>query len=267
MQHTLITGDCVRLPLEDDAVDSTFTSPPYGSQRSYGIDFVKDDEEWVQWTADRFMEALRVTKGLVAFVVEGYMLKGTFHPLPELLTAELYRRGANIRNRAIYKRNGIPGGNPDSFARHHEMVVCASKHGGPLHYADPKACGHAPKFGPGGNMTHRTRQGRVDGSRSFKPPAVCKASDVIDCGAAGGGNIGSRLASENEAPFPEQLAERFVRSYCPEGGTVLDPFCGSGTVMAVAERWGRDSVGVDIRESQIELTQRRIEEVRDAAAA
>jgi len=34
-----------------------------------------------------------------------------------------------------------------------------------------------------------------------------------------------------------------------------------------AERWGRDSVGVDIRESQIELTQRRIKEVRDAAAA
>ncbi|MGL4513806.1 MAG: DNA methyltransferase, partial [Lacipirellulaceae bacterium] len=85
--------------------------------------------------------------------------------------------------------------------------------------------------------------------------------NVIDCGAAGGGNIGSKLASENEAPFPETLAEFFVRSFCPPGGVVLDPFAGSGTTAAVAKRCGRSSVSVDLRESQCELTHRRIAEV------
>lgn len=78
--------------------------------------------------------------------------------------------------------------------------------------------------------------------------------------------MGSKLAHENEAPFPEKLAEFFIKSFCPPGGTVLDPFCGSGTVAAVAERLGRNSIGYDIRESQIELTKRRLTEVRPDAS-
>jgi DNA modification methylase len=74
--------------------------------------------------------------------------------------------------------------------------------------------------------------------------------------------MGSKLAHENEAPFPELVPEWFIRSFCPPGGRVLDPFCGSGTTLAVAKRWGRDAVGIDIRESQVALTRRRLDEVR-----
>jgi modification methylase len=41
------------------------------------------------------------------------------------------------------------------------------------------------------------------------------------------------------------------------GETVLDPFGGSGTTAAVAERLGRNAISIDIRESQCELTARR----------
>jgi DNA modification methylase len=77
--------------------------------------------------------------------------------------------------------------------------------------------------------------------------------------------MGSRLAHQNEAPFPEALAEFFIRSFCPPGGVVFDPFCGSGTTAAVALRHGRNAIACDIRESQIELTCRRIVEVRARA--
>ena len=77
----------------------------------------------------------------------------------------------------------------------------------------------------------------------------------------GGGVMGSNLCHENEAPYPEDFAEFWVKSFCPEGGTVLDPFCGSGTTLAVAERWGRKWIGFDLRESQIALSKRRIKEV------
>ena len=70
--------------------------------------------------------------------------------------------------------------------------------------------------------------------------------------------MGHSLAHENEAPFPESLVEPFVRCFCPPDGVVLDPFCGSGTTLAVALRLGRGAIGVDIRESQIELTKRRL---------
>ena len=73
--------------------------------------------------------------------------------------------------------------------------------------------------------------------------------------------MGSKLCHENEAPFPEKLAEFFIKSFCPPGGIVLDRFCGSGTTLAVAKRLGRNYIGIDVRESQVELTRRRLAEV------
>ena len=48
------------------------------------------------------------------------------------------------------------------------------------------------------------------------------------------------------APFPEELVERALRHACPPGGTVLDPFAGSGTVRDVAHRMGRRFLGCDL---------------------
>jgi site-specific DNA-methyltransferase (cytosine-N4-specific) len=99
----------------------------------------------------------------------------------------------------------------------------------------------------------------------YAHPAIANPGNVIDCGAAGGGNMGSRLCHENEAPFPEALAEFFVKSFCPAGGVVLDPLCGSGTTLAVALKYNRRAIGIDIRQGQIELTTRRLKE--DSAPA
>lgn len=76
----------------------------------------------------------------------------------------------------------------------------------------------------------------------------------------GGGHMGDRLCHESEAPFPEKLAEFFIRSFCPPGGIVADCFSGSGTTGAVAVRNGRQFLGCDIRQSQVDLSRRRIEE-------
>ena len=280
---TIKQMDAAAIPLADDAVDLAMCSPPYGSQRSYGIGFSKNDDEWVEWAADCYMECLRVCKGLVAWVVEGYTLKGTFHPLPEMLTCEIQKRGANIRRRMIYKRFGIMGGSPDELAQHHEIIVCASKHAGRLPYANPKATGHPPKCPPGGKPSHHSRDGRINrprphaaasGSvngangvkviRQYKPPETCKASNVIDCGVVGGKHMGHDLAHENEAAYPVKLAEVAIRSFCPPDGVVLDPFCGSGTTGHAAMLHGRRAILGDIRESQVDLAARRIEDVAES---
>ena len=48
------------------------------------------------------------------------------------------------------------------------------------------------------------------------------------------------------ATFPEKLIEPCILAGCPLGGLVFDPFVGSGTVGAVAERLGRRWVGTDL---------------------
>jgi DNA modification methylase len=45
---------------------------------------------------------------------------------------------------------------------------------------------------------------------------------------------------------PEGLLQRVIESSCPPDGSVLDPFCGCGTAVAVAERLERRWVGIDI---------------------
>lgn len=57
---------------------------------------------------------------------------------------------------------------------------------------------------------------------------------------------------------PEALLERIVRASSNEGDTVLDPFCGCGTTVAVAQRLGRRWVGIDLSPLAINLVRKRL---------
>jgi site-specific DNA-methyltransferase (adenine-specific) len=57
---------------------------------------------------------------------------------------------------------------------------------------------------------------------------------------------------------PETILERIILSSSNEGDTVLDPFCGCGTAIAVAQRLGRRWVGIDITHLAITLIRHRL---------
>ena len=59
-------------------------------------------------------------------------------------------------------------------------------------------------------------------------------------------NITGASTRNHPAPFPLKLATRLVRMFSFHGDTVLDPFCGTGTTMIAALRYGRNSIGIDI---------------------
>lgn len=265
----ILHGDCLEImrDMATDSVDLVFCSPPYEAARTYGIDFNLKGQEWVDWAVERYIECVRISRGLVAWVVEGQTRQFRYTATPVLLMADLHRAGVKLRKPPIYKRVGIPGsGGPDWLRNDYEFVVCASK--GKLPWSDNTATGKPPKWAPGGDPSHRMANGRrvhkshtkADGKRQqgYNPPKLANPGNVIECNV-GGGRMGSMLAHENEAPFPEKLAEAFILSFCPKGGTVLDCFCGSGTTLAVAVRNEREAIGIDVRESQVELSRRRLE--------
>ncbi len=115
------------------------------------------------------------------------------------------------------------------------------------------------------NSKKELRQGgmrRANGERrmhGYTNPTIANPGNVIKCNV-GGGQMGSKYAHENEAPFPEKLAKFFILSFCPPGGIVLDPFGGSGTTAAVAKKEGRKAISIDIRESQCAIARKRIAE-------
>lgn len=57
---------------------------------------------------------------------------------------------------------------------------------------------------------------------------------------------------------PEALLERIIRTSSNVGDTVLDPFCGCGTAVAVAQRLERKWIGIDITHLAISLIRHRL---------
>ena len=104
------------------------------------------------------------------------------------------------------------------------------------------------------------KNGDTDFSGTYRPPVLANPGNVIKA-VVGGNVMGDPLCHRNEAPYPESLCEFFIRSFCAPGGLVLDPFCGSGTTLAVAKKWGRRALGIDIRPEQIAVAQERLERV------
>ena len=62
------------------------------------------------------------------------------------------------------------------------------------------------------------------------------------------------------APYPEELVKRCILPGCPPGGTVLDPFLGTGTTAYVAMTNGCKAVGIDLHEPYLRQSWKRCEQ-------
>lgn len=67
---------------------------------------------------------------------------------------------------------------------------------------------------------------------------------------------GERLGYPTQKP--EALLERVIQASSNPGDVVLDPFCGCGTSVAVAERLGRRWIGIDVSPTAVRLMDRRL---------
>jgi site-specific DNA-methyltransferase (adenine-specific) len=65
------------------------------------------------------------------------------------------------------------------------------------------------------------------------------------------------------APFSEPLAEMVIKTYSYRGDLVIDPYSGSGTTCAVAQRNGRRWVGIDMSPDYCAVAQERLRKQND----
>lgn len=63
--------------------------------------------------------------------------------------------------------------------------------------------------------------------------------DVVECKVKAGSN-------GHSATFPREIIEPRILSSSPEGGTVMDPFCGSGAAVELAHELGRNAIGIEM---------------------
>ena len=284
--------------MEPESVHTCVTSPPYYNLRDYGaagqIGMEETPEEYIGKLVDVFREVrrclrqdgtLRVNIGDTYAANRKYQVvetKGTrgntfsggiavpdgckakdLIGIPWLLAFALRADGWYLRQDLIWhKTNAMPESVRDRCTKAHEYIFLLSK--SPHYYFDAAAI--REPCGVKGNARTFRGGGAYTGGRSFQNSArVERESHGNSANNTGGRNKRSvwsiatgQFKAAHYATFPERLVEPCILAGCPEGGTVLDPFAGSGTTGVVAKRLRRHFVGVEINPEYWKMATDRI---------
>lgn len=173
-----------------------------------------------------------------------------------LLTAESCRQWITRPPVTWCKPSPQPSEIFDKFREATELIVWASKQ--PSYYFDLDAV--RIKDGPGGNPTRASSLKRGDPGyhtgddnevRVLDNP---KGTPPLTWWAV----TSSNYPQAHYATFPPELIIRPVLASCPPGGTILDPFGGSGTTAAVATGHGRNCITIDFDDRNAWLARERV---------
>lgn len=117
-------------------------------------------------------------------------------------------------------------------------------------------------FGQSGNSAPRIKSFLKDRKKGLTPESLWFASDVGTTAVA----KKELKAIFNEEPLfdtpkPEQLMQRILEISTNPGDLVLDPYLGSGTTVAVAQKMQRQYIGIDIGEHIYTHALKRLQKV------
>ena len=108
-------------------------------------------------------------------------------------------------------------------------------------------------------LTKKDGTPRMDGLKKYLDEMLGKPLQSIWINIPRIGNTSEeRLGYPTQKP--EALLERIIKASSNEGDVVLDPFCGSGTTIAAAQKLGRLWIGIDITHLAITLIKTRLQD-------
>lgn len=151
------------------------------------------------------------------------------------------------------KPSPTPGEIIDKFREATELIVWASKQ--QRYYFDLDGVREPQK------SIDERHEGRSGGREGWPSPMAYRERALHPLGAPPlnwwkvntSGYEGAHFAT-----FPPELIVRPVIASCPPGGTILDPFGGSGTTAAVATGHGRNCISIDFDSRNVALAQARV---------
>lgn len=174
--------------------------------------------------------------------------------IPWRVAFALQDDGWILRNAIIWRKpNAMPESVTDRLSGRYEMVFMFSKSRKYWFDLDPIRVDYD------GDRTaaRRARSGHVNKPNSAKGAWPADAVDAKGRNPGDVWNIPTQpFAAAHFAVMPVQLAQRCILAGCKPGGTVLDPFSGSGTTGLAAQRLGRKYVGIDVNAEYLDLSLR-----------
>jgi len=279
--------------MPDESIQCCVTSPPYWGLRDYGVDgqlgLEPTPEEYVSKMVAVFAEVKRVlakdgtlwlnlgdsytssTKGIGGVSKKQARNTGSRYSftcvpntkpkdlvgIPWRVAFALQADGWYLRQDIIWhKPNPMPESVTDRCTKAHEYIFLLSK--SVKYYYDndaikETATGKSKAFN--GSNTFKSGAGgnRNDGGR-------CSVGNIIEkCNKRSVWTVNTQPFPEAHfATFPEKLIEPCIFAGCPEDGTVLDPFCGSGTTGIVSLKAQRRFIGIELNKEYYQMAKSRI---------
>lgn len=182
--------------------------------------------------------------------------------------------GLILRAEVIWsKPNGLPESVTDRVRRSHETWFHFTREPRYFSAVDEVREEHARNWqgerGLLGSNTWATDAGRNDANRAGPPVQnpLGKLPGSVWTIATQPLRVPDHLGVDHFAAFPMEWPRRIIRGWSPEGGTVLDPFGGTGTTALVARAWGRDGISVDMSADYCRLAEWRTNDPGELARA
>lgn len=258
-QHVIYEGDARDLShIEDQSVHLVLTSPPYAHLKRYEehpdqMGHIEDYDDFLNELDRVWGECKRVLVpgGRIACVVGDVCISrrkgGRHYVLPlsadiqvrargiglDVLTPIRWLKVANIKLEASSSARFLGKPNlPNGVVKNDiEHILFMRKPGG---YRKPTP-----------EMEAASRISTDDYADWFSPIWT----------------ISGASTRAHPAPFPKPLAYRLIRMFSFAGDTVLDPFAGTGTTNLAAIEAGRNSIGIEIEPTYIDLIEKRLGQI------
>jgi adenine-specific DNA-methyltransferase len=241
----LYHGDCSKVleQIPDGSISLIFADPPYNIGKQFGdfADSWPSDTAYAQWCYDWLTLCIRKLSPTGSL----YVMTST-QAMPYL---DLWlRERLNVLSRIVwhYDSSGVQA--KKYYGSLYEPILFATK--------DQKNYTFNAS-----DIEVEARTGAVRKLMDYRKevPTPYKTTKVP-------GNtwyiprVRYRMSEYEEHPSqkPEALLERIIKASTNCGDTVLDPFSGTFTTCAVAQRLGRRSIGIELQEEYVKIGLRRL---------
>lgn len=251
--NIIYKGDCIDIlnkKVESKSIDLIFADPPYNLSRNglkwkrnkTGGDWYMVNEQWDKMTASEYMRFTRKWLGACSRVLKekgSIYVACSYHNIAEVMIV-LKQLDFKINNIITwYKTNAMPNMTKRVFTHSTEFVVWAVKGSGwTFNYEKIK------RINP-----YKRKDGNPKQMRDFWELPLVQGKERLR------GNDGRALHPTQK---PEEMLKRIILGCSKKGDVVLDPFLGSGTTTFVAQKYGREWIGIEQDKEYVKIAKKRM---------
>lgn len=278
MNATILQGDCLDVlsTLPDQSVHCCVTSPPYWGLRDYGcqgqLGLEETPEEYVSKMVQAFRQVRRVLRDdgtLWLNLGDSYGSAGgdTYTGFNKRWngTGGPESKQDNALN-GVKSRKPKTGNRPKNLIGIPWRVAFALQADG--WYLRQDLIWHKPNAMPESVKDRCTKAHEyvflLSKQEQYHFDAKLIMQDGVECQKRNRRSVwtisSKPFKGAHFATMPPDLVEPCILAGCPEGGVVLDPFAGSGTVPLVAVDLGRNAIGIELNPEYVQMINQRLDQ-------